>query len=99
MEEGSVDRAARRRGWLAFLFFLGYCALVVYLLINPGTRIIGVFNVPVVAFLLSHYFLKTAMEEPQRWWRLLVYRGWHGKYRAFEDRRVRVIADATGDPV
>lgn len=90
-EEGSVDQQARWRGRLAFLFFLGYCAFVIYLVMNPHTRIIGVFNVPVVAFMLSHYFLKSVMEDPQRWWRQLVYRGWHGKYRAFEDRRVRVL--------
>jgi len=90
-EEGSVDRETRRRGWFGILFFFAYCALVVYLLSKPATRIIGIFNVPVIAFMLSHYFLKSAMEDPQRWWRQLVYRGWHGKYRAFQDRRVRVI--------
>ena len=91
MEETPVDRAARRRSWIGFAFFLAYIGLVVYLLINPPTRIIGIFNVVVVAFMLSHYLLKWGMEEPQHWWRKLVYRGWHGKYRAFEDRRVRVL--------
>ena len=91
MEDSPVDRSGRLRARLSFAFFLAYCALVVYLLVNPYTRVIGIFNVVVVAFMLSHYFLKSAVEDPQRWWRQLVYRGWHGKYRAFEDRRVRVI--------
>ena len=90
-EENAEDRAKRWRGRLSFVFFLAYSALVVYLLINPATRIIGVFNIIVVAFMLSHYFLKFVMEHPQHWWRQLVYRGWHGKYRAFQDQRVRVI--------
>src|SRR3954451_16343579 len=90
-EEGSVDRDTRRRGWLGLLFFFGYCSLVVYLLMNPVTRIVGVFNVPVVDFMFSHYFLKSAMEDPQRWWRQLVYRRGDGKSLAFEDRRVRVL--------
>ncbi|MBV9190312.1 MAG: hypothetical protein JO292_03735 [Betaproteobacteria bacterium] len=90
-EENAEDRAKRRRGHLSLVFFLAYSALVVYLLMNPVTRIIGVFNVIVVGFMLSHYFLKFVMEHPQHWWRLLVYSGWHGKYRAFQGHRVRVI--------
>lgn len=91
MEENREDRNKRRRSWIGFAFFLAYCAVVVYLLINPVTRIIGVFNVVIVGFMISHYFLKFAAEEPAYWWRKLVYQGWHGKYRAFQGQRVRII--------
>ena len=91
MQENREDRNARWRSRIAFAFFLAYCAMVVYLLINPATRIIGVFNVIPVAFIISHYFLKWAAFEPDYLWRKLVHHGWHGKYRAFEGQRVRVI--------
>jgi len=91
VEENREDRNARWRSRIAFAFFLAYCAVVVYLLINPVTRIIGVFNVIPVAFIISHYFLKWAAFEPEYLWRKLVHHGWHGKYRAFDGQRVRVI--------
>src|SRR5438552_18407152 len=98
MEESPVDRAGRWRSRLGFVFFLAYCTLVVYLLINPVTRLIGIFNVVVVAFMSSHYFLKRAAEDPQQWWRKLVYRAWHAQYPASEDRRVRVRAGQRATP-
>ena len=91
MEEGPIDRAARAgAAWRAVLT-VAYCAFVAYCLANPRTRIFGVLNVPVVAWLLARYVVKAAMDDVPQWWRRLVYRGWHGRYRAFEDRRVRVI--------
>ena len=40
--------------------------------------------------------MNVAFDDVPQWWRKLAYRGWHGKYRAFEDQRVRVI-DGQGD--
>jgi hypothetical protein len=91
VEEGSVDRTARVHKALLFALFLAYCALVVYLIVNPSTRIIGVLNVALVGYLIPRWILPIVMDDLPYLWRSLVYAGWHGKYRAFEDRRVRVI--------
>jgi len=91
MEEGSIDRTARIYKALAFILFLGYCAIVVYLIVNPATRIIGVLNVALVGYLIPRWILPIVMDDLPYLWRNLVYAGWHGKYRAFEDRRVRVL--------
>ena len=90
-EEVSVDRAARRGSVWKLVFAAAYCAFVVYLLVNPNTRIVGIFNVVAVGFIISWYALKVGIDDTPQWVRALIYRGWHGKYRAFEDRRVRVI--------
>jgi hypothetical protein len=91
VEEGSVDRTARVYKALLFVLFLGYCALVVYLIINPSTRIIGVLNVVLVGYLIPRWALPIVMDDLPYLWRSLAYRGWHGRYRAFDDRRVRII--------
>ena len=91
MEENPIDRAARVRKASGFVLFLAYCGFVVYCLANARTRIFGVLNVPVVAYVLARYVVKAAMDDAPQWWRQLVYRGWHGNYRAFEDRRLRII--------
>lgn len=91
MEEGSVDRTARFHKALLFILFLAYCGVVVYLIVNPGTRIIGVLNVALVGYLIPRWILPIAMDDLPHLWRMAVYSGWHGKYRAFEDRRVRVL--------
>jgi len=91
MEESPVDSAARTRRTLGLVLSLAYFALLVYLLMNPGTRIIGVLTVPLAGVLIAWYFVPTLMDDAPQWWRRLAYRGWHGRYRAFEDRRVRVI--------
>jgi hypothetical protein len=91
MEESPVDSAARVRRTVGLVLSLGYFALLVLLLMNPGTRFIGVLSVPVAGSLIAWYFVPTLMDDAPQWWRRLVYRGWHGRYRAFEDRRVRVI--------
>jgi hypothetical protein len=91
VEESPVDGAARaRRAW-GLVLVVAYFALLVYLLVAPGTRIIGVLSVPVAGVLIAWYFVPALMDDAPQWWRRLVYRGWHGKYRAFEDRRVRVL--------
>src|SRR5258708_6302569 len=90
-EEGSADRTARIYKALAFVLFLGYCGLVVYLIVNPNTRVIGVLNVALVGYLIPRWIVPIVMDDLPHLWRNLVYAGWHGKYRAFEDRRVRVI--------
>ena len=51
-EEGSVDRQARVYTALLFVLFLAYCGVVVYLIINPNTRVIGVLNVALVGYLI-----------------------------------------------
>jgi hypothetical protein len=91
MEESPVNSAARARRILGVVLTLGYFALFVYLLMHPGTRIIAVLSVPMAGALIAWYFVPTLMDDVPHWWRRLAYRGWHGKYRAFEDRRVRVI--------
>src|SRR6266404_4443199 len=91
MEESPVDGAAHaRRAW-GLVLVVAYFALLVYLLVAPGTRIIGVLSVPVAGVLIAWYFVPALMDDAPQWWRRLVYRGWHGKYRAFEARRVRVL--------
>jgi hypothetical protein len=91
MEESPVDSAARTRRTVGLLLALAYFALLVYLLMHPGTRIIGVLSVPIAGALIAWYFVPTLIDDTPQWWRRLVYRGWHGRYRAFEDQRVRVI--------
>ena len=90
-EEGSVDRQQRVYTALLLLLFLAYCGAVVYLIISPTWRIVGVLNIALVGYLIPRWVLPVVMEDLPSLWRNLVYRGWHGKYRAFEDRRVRVI--------
>ena len=91
MEESSIDRAARTRALLGAVLFVAYCVLVVFLIAHPRTRVIGVLNVPIIAYVFARYVVKAAMDDAPHWARRFIYRGWHGKYRAFEDRRVRVI--------
>src|SRR5260221_1549131 len=90
-EEGSVDRQAHFNKALLFVLFLAYCGVVVYLIINPNRRIIGVLTVALVGYLIPRWLLPVVMDDLPQLWRKAVYSGWHGKYRAFEDRRVRVI--------
>jgi hypothetical protein len=90
-EEGAVDKQARRGGRWKLGFAVAYCAFVVYLLVNPYTRIVGVFNVVIVGFIISWYALKVGFDEAPQWIRGLAFSGWHGKYRAFEGQRVRVL--------
>ena len=90
-EENADDRQARRGAAWKLVFAVAYCAFVVYLLANPLTRIVGIFNVVAVGFILSWYALKVGFDDAPQWIRGLVFRGWHGKYRAFEDQRVRVV--------
>jgi len=91
VQEGSVDRTARVYKALLFALFLAYCALVVYLIVNPNTRIIGVLNIALIGYLIPRWVLPVVMDDLPYLWRKAVYSGWHGKYRAFEDRRIRVI--------
>lgn len=88
---GDVDRADRRgRRWRAF-FAAAYLAVVVWFLATPDLRIVGLFLVPLAGFLLSWRFLSLALDDLPHWWRRFAYSGWHGRYRAFEGHRVRVI--------
>jgi hypothetical protein len=88
---GDVDRADRRgRRWRAF-FAAAYLAVVVWFLATPDLRIVGLFLVPLAGFLLSWRFLSLALDDLPHWWRRGAYSGWHGRYRAFEGHRVRVI--------
>jgi hypothetical protein len=88
---GDVDRAdRRRRRWRAF-FTVAYLAAVVCFLATPDLRIVGLFLVPLAGFLLSRRFLNLALDDVPHWWRRFAYSGWHGRYRAFEGHRVRVI--------
>jgi len=88
---GDVDRADRRgRRWRAF-FTAAYLAVVVWFLATPELRIVGLFLVPLAGFLLSRRFLDLALDDVPHWWRRFAYSGWHGRYRAFDGHRVRVI--------
>jgi hypothetical protein len=88
---GDVDRADRRgRRWRA-LFTAAYLAVVVCFLATPDLRIVGLLLVPLAGFLVSRRFLNLALDDVPHWWRLFAYSGWHGRYRAFEGHRVRVI--------
>jgi hypothetical protein len=91
MEESPIDSAARVRRRVGLVLSLAYFALLVYLLMHQGTRIIGVLTVPIAGALIAWYFVPALIDDAPQWWRQLAYRGWHGRYRAFEDRRVRVI--------
>lgn len=93
MEEGSVDREQRAGARWRTFFLVAYCAFVLFCLTNPDhlARILGVLNVPLVAFLLARRFMDTALDDLPRWCRWVLYRGWHGTYRAFDDHRVRVL--------
>ena len=91
MEESDLDRAHRRGQRWRVVFIAAYCALVVYCLATPAFRIVGILLIPGGAYLLARRFLNVAFDDVPHWWRKLAYRGWHGKYRAFDDCRVRVI--------
>ncbi|HYL89307.1 MAG TPA: hypothetical protein VEU32_11170 [Burkholderiales bacterium] len=71
-EEGSVDR--QQRVYTAPLF-LAYCAAVVYLIISPTWRIVGVLNIALVGYLIPRWVLPVVMEDVPDLWRSLVYRG------------------------
>ena len=90
-EETAVDRQHRIYTALLFLLFLVYCGVVVWLIISPTWRIIGVLNVVLVGYLIPRWVLPVVMEDVPYLWRKAVYAGWHGKYRAFEGRRIRII--------
>ena len=88
---GDVDRADRRgRRWRAF-FTVAYLAVVIGFLATPDLRIVGLYLVPLAGFLLARRFLSLALDDVPHWWRRFAYSGWHGRYRAFEGHRVRVI--------
>ncbi len=90
-EEGSVDQQARVYKALLFALFLAYCGVVVWLIITPSWRIVGVLNVALIGYLIPPWVLPVVMDDLPYLWRKAVYGGWHGKYRSFEDQRVRVI--------
>jgi hypothetical protein len=88
---GEVHRSDRRgRRWRAF-FSAAYLAVMVWFLATPDLRIVGLFLVAPAGFLLSRRFLNLALDDVPYWWRWFIYSGWHGRYRAFEGHRVRVI--------
>ena len=91
MEESAVDRQHRIYTALLFVLFLAYCGVVVWLIITPTWRIVGVLNVALIGYLIPRWVLPVVMEDVPYLWRKAVYAGWHGKYRAFEGQRVRVI--------
>ena len=96
MEEGPVGRAERRGAYWRAFFLVAYCALVVYFLASEGLRTLGLMNLPLAAYFLSRSLVGGALEDVPYWFRRMVYRGWHGQYRAFDDRQVRVL-DGAGD--
>jgi hypothetical protein len=80
----------QRRPWRAF-FTAAYLAVMICFLATPDLRIVGLYLVPLAGFLLSRRFLNLALYDVPHWWRRFAYSGWHGRYRAFDGRRVRVI--------
>jgi hypothetical protein len=80
----------QRRRWRAF-FTAAYLAVMIGFLATPDLRIVGLYLVPLAGFLLSRRFLNLALDDVPHWWRRFAYSGWHGRYRAFEGHRVRVI--------
>lgn len=90
-EESAVDQQHRIYTALLFVLFLVYCGVVVWLILSPNWRIVGVLNVALVGYLIPRWVLPVVMEDVPYLWRKAVYAGWHGKYRAFEDQRVRVL--------
>ena len=93
MEEGSVDREQRAGARWRTVFLIAYCAFVVFCLTSYDylLLIFGVLNVPLVVFFLVRRFMDTALDDVPRWWRWYMHLGWHGKHRAFDDYRVRVL--------
>jgi len=65
--------------------------LLVYMFANPATRIDGLFVAPVFAYLLSRLLVNSLFDDAPQWVRSFLYLGWHGHYRSFEDRKVRVL--------
>ncbi len=98
MEEGPVDRERRAGALWRILIVVAYGSFIVYCLASDELRIFGVLNVVPLAFLLSRMFLDAALDDAPYWWRWLVYLGWHGSHRAFDDRRVRVLDGARDTP-
>jgi len=90
-EEGSVEREAKVKHALFLLFFVVCCAADVYLIMHPEWRIVGVAASAFLALMLARIIVPIFMDDLSYAVRKLMYRGWHGKYRAFEDRRVRVL--------
>ena len=90
-DESPVDRQQRIYTALLFVVFLAYCGGVVYLIISPAWRIVGVLNVALIGYLIPRWVLPVVMEDVPYLWRKAVYAGWHGKYRAFEGQRVRIV--------
>ena len=76
---------------LYLLIFVCGGAFSLYLIIHPEWRIVGVIMAAGVAMLVPTLILPTLMDDMPQAIRKLAFRGWHGKYRAFEGRRVRVI--------
>jgi len=76
---------------LYLLIFICGGGFSLYLIIHPEWRIVGVIMAAGVAMLVPTLILPTLMDDMPQAIRKLAFRGWHGKYRAFEGRRVRVI--------
>ena len=95
MDEGAVDREERRGARWRTFFLAAYCALVVYFLASDGLRMLGLMNLPLAAYFLSRSFVGTALDDVPYWFRRAVYRGWHGKYRAFDEPNRAVIERST----
>jgi hypothetical protein len=76
---------------LYLLIFTCGGAFSLYLIIHPEWRIVGVIMAAGVAMMLPTLVLPILMDDMPQAIRKLAFRGWHGKYRAFEGQRVRVI--------
>ena len=90
-EEGGFERERKIQYAFFLVFFVCASAFAVYLLLNPGWRILGVFVAAGVCFMVPTLLLPILMDDMPYVLRKLAYHGWHGRYRAFEGRRIRVI--------
>jgi hypothetical protein len=82
---------------LYLLIFTCGGAFSLYLIIHPEWRIVGVIMAAGVAMMLPTLVLPILMDDMPQAIRKLAFRGWHGKYRAFEGQRARVIEGEARD--
>ena len=97
-EEGGFERERKIQYAFFLVFFVCAAAFAAYLIIHPEWRVVGVIVAAGVCFMVPTLLLPVLMDDMPHALRKLAYRGWHGKYRAFEGRRVRVLDGARHTP-
>lgn len=86
-----MDIDSKERLWkrLQFGGFCGFSGTVAYIFFKVS-QVLGLLMVPLAARWGSRYIVNTAVDDAPYWVRNWMYRGWHGAYREFDGRQIRI---------